>query len=1313
MRWRTALAAALGLAVLVGPFSANRGTGEDRDAPSAVARPSAVYASVSGDDVVLTWQLSAPETGVDHYEVLRSATYSPSIAGYAAVSPNLAPGTSSWTDAGIAATEGMAFYAVRAVEAGGYTSVAQSQAGLHVTPRAAGAHLVSTPWINSGTRPVDVVTGTASWTVARTFDASDAADPWGRWDVGRSGNDATHADRARAFWVNVESGGQLRLAGSVPCSTLIGLRAGWNLVGFPSAGPRSLGTVTAGLAGPLAVEGPDPTAADYRLRRLGPTDLLTPGEGYWFQSPVAQTLLVVNDPSALCEDLGTGPGTLAIDFPLSSALLRDEVDYANQYGQWLTVESERFVGLHFKDAYDDAKVPVAANYAIQSADDPAYAVAQQPVTVSFRYRVLYAPLQEDNLIVAHRVFLELPSPLLNGRTYTVAAGDIGIPTLPMRFTFDDRVQLNENVKVNQVGYLPSGPKVAFLGEYRGTLGGMPFSATTFEVREASTEALAATGTVQLTTLDDSETGESVYELDFSSLASPGTYYLRVPGVGRSHAFRVAGDVYDQVSGIYQQGFYHARSADALAAPYTRYARGAAHAADATVLGTDPPPPWMASLPYYPNPLGGQWVDTSRGHFDAGDWGKYTENGALVVGFLLHGFEAFPGRLDRDDLGLPYSGNGIPDALDEAKWELDWLERMQDPSDGGVWSMVRPDQWGYGSGMPDEPANQARFIYPKDTTYTAAFAAALALAARSPAVQAHYPADAVRYLAKAELAWQFLEANPGQLDFFHYGRSHGSADERAWAAMELYAATGTSPYRDYVMANHWPEGNQWGWVKTHMGWGQADHACAFLQRPDFDPAMKARCVAAIVDAGDFHVAGSAARSYRLSMADNPIDYGQYGWFFPQLQIYQLLMANAVAPDPDYERTALQNMDFVLGANPSGYSLVTGIGARRLRGPVDQTSRYDRIDPPTPGIIQGLASGRTYLSEYGAAMTAEYPTPPLLARTYDGWNLNVERTIDFLAAGLVGALYFSSPAAANTPPEVLGITASVTRGAAPLAVTFTPATQDDGSVVSWFWDFGDGGYSTERAPTHVYRDPLRQSQPVLTVTDNRGAMRYADAPSIETQVDPARFADAPYAPDAATLALFHLDGDFTDAAGHAYAAAASPTGFSLGNRAWMTAPTGATLRFGGFADTATITIPRADLWNGPGDTLDLEAKVYIEDYDGYSSANVHLFGLYQGWNRYFTLYEGKWSPPEVAVYNPGGRSVVLGDAALDAAIPRDEWFELHLVLSGGGASVYVDGALVASATVQPQFETSSADLTLRLGGFYGYLDEIRISNVVRGF
>src|SRR5690606_10017663 len=75
------------------------------------------------------------------------------------------------------------------------------------------------------------------------------------------------------------------------------------------------------------------------------------------------------------------------------------------------------------------------------------------------------------------------------------------------------------------------------------------------------------------------------------------------------------------------------------------------------------------------------VDVSGGHHDAGDYSKYTTNSAALIHVLVFAVDALPGAAERDDLGWPESGDGVPDLLQAAKHEADFLAKMQD-DDGG-------------------------------------------------------------------------------------------------------------------------------------------------------------------------------------------------------------------------------------------------------------------------------------------------------------------------------------------------------------------------------------------------------------------------------------------------------------------------------------------------------------------------------------------------------------------------------------------------------------------------------------------------------
>ena len=85
------------------------------------------------------------------------------------------------------------------------------------------------------------------------------------------------------------------------------------------------------------------------------------------------------------------------------------------------------------------------------------------------------------------------------------------------------------------------------------------------------------------------------------------------------------------------------------------------------------------------------VDMYGGWHDAGDYGKYILTAAEALKDLVDGFDIAPSRWGHDDWNLPESGNGVPDLLDEMKWELDWMLKMQD-TDGGVYHKLTSCNW---------------------------------------------------------------------------------------------------------------------------------------------------------------------------------------------------------------------------------------------------------------------------------------------------------------------------------------------------------------------------------------------------------------------------------------------------------------------------------------------------------------------------------------------------------------------------------------------------------------------------------------------
>ncbi len=252
------------------------------------------------NDVSLTWTVPNPEVGVDHYEVWRSLAYDAYRDGYALVSPFLPLGTTTWVDVGAGAAPRAYFYFVQSFGVGGETAPTAGQVAKFTRSLLAQPTLLSTSVTTASPLVPDNVQGTIAWSIARTFDATDAADSWKRFVALSPGNDLLAVDRTDGVWVNVTAPGDYRIAGRVPCSTTLDLRAGWTLVGFPSMTYRTVATAMAGLTGPLLVEGYNGADAPYYLWRLNPASILSPTEAYWIFSSVDQPWTVGNDARPSC-----------------------------------------------------------------------------------------------------------------------------------------------------------------------------------------------------------------------------------------------------------------------------------------------------------------------------------------------------------------------------------------------------------------------------------------------------------------------------------------------------------------------------------------------------------------------------------------------------------------------------------------------------------------------------------------------------------------------------------------------------------------------------------------------------------------------------------------------------------------------------------------------------------------------------------------------------------------------------------------------------------------------------------------------------
>jgi hypothetical protein len=991
----------------------------------------------------------------------------------------------------------------------------------------------------------------------------------------------------------------------------------------------------------------------------------------------------------------------------------------NLYDNRLQVECSDYLSVNLYNVPIDPKWAAdASHFTIVSADDPAYAEtkAVHPLEAGSRNRAVRVAERKTLLVKQAAIFLHLPTPMINGHAYRVIFND-GPADLPVLapVAYDDSRQINDDIRLNQLGYLPAYAKHAYIGQYMGSLGSMPISGPSFELRGTDGKT-AFTGPIARRGTGDDLVGQTVYDLDFSAFKGEGTFQIHVPGVGLSYPFEIGAGALNPLYANYMRGHYQQRCGMAIDPAYDRHARPACHLDDAYLdaavlkLGFVKP----KSLPFYPTDYDGKIHSAIHGHHDAGDYGKYTSTGAAYVFDCLNAMAVFPDKFKEDDLGMPYSGNGIPDLVDECKWELDWLENMQDDSDGGVFGVIKPPNGGYETGLPAVEGH--RLLYPKDTVFTAAFAGALARASRSAVMRKYYPADCDRYLKKAIKAWAFLEKNNNYIDYFGYGETFGDWDERCYASVELYAATGEDKYHKYFLANFDPTRKMWGWVPMVEFVGSSVDTYVFLDNRPRDPDMLKRCKDVLREACNTYVADSDADPYRLSLPKAVISSGRYGWMFPgDFAGYNLLMGYAMDHDPRYLQCALNNMSYTCGANASGYFLMTGIGSKRNIEVVSNHTNSDIIEP-VPGKPLGIGSSDMYyLNQYGKQLAADQYPPqfPLMNRWYDGFNVQTEFTMGPMMRETIVAAYFSDIAKHPHPRPSVKIVADHATGVSPVTVHFSIATQTPGGghVREVFWDFGDESFSTSASPVHTFYGKTREYPVAVTITDEDGLTAY-DTAYIRCAAADAPFPRSANKPDANTLALFHLDGNLDDSSGRdLHLAVVSPPSvrslvpyhFAERPPLWMKNPAGSCLVLKG-AEQFTVTIPDSELPTPATTPWKLEMMVYVESFAGWGfPGNPVLLGMRNDGDSMIGWYQDTWSRAMAPKFFD---AVPAQKFAAD--FPRNQWSHVEIAYDGRDtARFYVDGKLWGTQTGSLIAASKKPPMTLTVGPFVGMVDEIRLS------
>ncbi|MDB6115758.1 MAG: hypothetical protein JWQ62_2703, partial [Lacunisphaera sp.] len=684
-------------------------------------------------------------------------------------------------------------------------------------------------------------------------------------------------------------------------------------------------------------------------------------------------------------------------------------------------------------------------------------------SVGFKRRALYAPLVNRDLRVANSLVLQLATPVADGQTVVVKNPDASLWPASMDFTaVAHPLRYSPAIHVNQEGYVPALPKKAAVGYYLGNLGEMAVPNMTFAIVDVLTGGAVYTGT--LTARPDvgwvysPAPYQKVYEADFSSFATPGEYKLVVPGLGASLPFMIDDGIAMDYARTYALGLYAQRCGLPNELPYSRFTHDACHTAPASVpmpaanfaftwttvatyannLNSNNPAQiapalTSASAQLYPFVNTGT-IDVTGGHHDAGDYSKYTTNSAVLVHTLLFAVDSISGVAALDNMGLPESGDGISDVMQEAKIEADYLAKLQD-ADGGFYFLVYPRDREYESNvLPDHGDPQV--VWPKNTAATAAAVAALAEAASSPRLKAAYPQAAANYLAKAKAGWTFLQnaiAKYGKAGAYqkitHYGDDFTHDDELAWAAAAMFAATGDATI--HATLKNWfnptdPATYRWGWWHCYSSYGNAIRSYAFAARSGrlpasaLDSAYLAQCESELRAAGDDALKWTNQSAYGTAFPEESKHVQAAGWYFSAAQAFDLAVARQLDNRTDYLDAIVRNLNYEGGSNAINQSYVTGLGWKRQHEIVHQFAQNDeRVLPPNGIPLGNLQTGPVYTGTYGTDLGGlSFPRDDAGTAPhgfYDRWSDTFNVTTEFVHLDQARSLVTTAYLATLTPAK----------------------------------------------------------------------------------------------------------------------------------------------------------------------------------------------------------------------------------------------------------------------------------------------------------
>lgn len=535
------------------------------------------------------------------------------------------------------------------------------------------------------------------------------------------------------------------------------------------------------------------------------------------------------------------------------------------------------------------------------------------------------------------------------------------------------------IRVNLAGYLPDDVKVAVALAPAAPAARFPASCA-FTVCDALTDAVVLSGEAP----GDLSPKWALlsYRIDFSPLQEAGAYYIECDGV-RSPVFRIGWDVYDGLADFLLTYLRQQRCGDN---PYNNHV---CHAHDGYIVD-------------HPTRTG-EHIDVTGGWHDATDYLQYTTTSATTIYQMAFAWKYAEDRSvfgDRFDATGRPGANGIPDILDEVKWGLDWLDKMN-PAPREMYNQIADDRdhagmrlpyldsvdygYGPGAGRPVYFVTGKPQIAGKKMNRTtgvssiaAKFASSFALGA--DVIREWYPDFAARIEGKVQDAWDFALEVPGNTQTAcvvspYFYEEDTWVDDLELAAATLYALGRGEAWRQ--QAAYWGEQEPVSpWMERGRGPGKEYHHYQWYPFINLGHWLLAESDDADVRSEFAGYMREGLRDVQQRGTSDPFRHGvPYLWCSNNLTssaVTQAWLYERATGDAQFraEETALR--DWLFGCNPWGTSMIVGWPAAQLPGhdtPTDPHSSYVKVngDLPLGGLIDGPIYRQLFLDRAGSALS----------------------------------------------------------------------------------------------------------------------------------------------------------------------------------------------------------------------------------------------------------------------------------------------------------------------------------------------------------